>query len=151
MQVEDLLHKLQVRGGFETVNDTKSNTQLRILGRVPKESMNMWLIVVQRFLAASEKSDWTVDVSKQYFLKNDRVVFGWRLIFQGSTVWDQLAELGQIVTNSPRPKTMLDEQPLPGVHGDRNVPSATGKGAQGVLKAAVGPVAVAQARAMQGS
>jgi hypothetical protein len=150
MQIEDLLHKLQVRGGFETVNNTGTNTQLRILGRVPKDAMNGWLIVVQRFLAASEKADWTVDVSKQYFLKNEKVVFGWRLIFQGDTVWDQIDELGKIVTNAPRPRAVVDEQPLSGANPNRNVPSATGKGAQGVLKAAVGPVAVAQARAMQG-
>lgn len=150
MQAEDLLHKLQVRGGFETVNHSTTGSQLRVLGRVPKESMNGWLIVIQRLLAAAERSPWNIDISKQYFLKNDRVVFGWRLIFQGEEIWNQIEALAQLVWNTPRPREIIDEQPLPGVRGDRNVPSATGKGAQGVLKAAVGPVAVAQARAMQG-
>lgn len=150
MQAEDLLHRLQVRGGFEAVNHSTKNTQLRILGRVPPQSMDGWLIIVQRLLMASGKSNWTVDISKPYFLKNGKVVYGWRLIFQGEEIWNQLDDIAQLIFNSPRPKKILDEQPLPGVSGDRNVPSASGKGAQGVLRAAVGPVAVAQARSMQG-
>ena len=151
MQAEDLLHRLQVRGGFDTVNHGVTAKQLRVLGRVPRESMDGWLIIVQRLLrAAGSAQGWSIDVSKQYFLKNDRVVYGWRLIFQGAEVWEHLDDLVQIISNAPRPKVVLDEQPLGGARGDRNAPSATGKGAQGVLKAAVGPVAVAQARAMQG-
>jgi hypothetical protein len=90
-----------------------------------------------------------VDISKQYFLRNDQVVFGWRLIFQGDLVTN-MADMVQSIINAPRPRAILEEQALPGVRGDRNSPGASGKGAQGVLKAAVGPMAVAKAQFMAG-
>ncbi len=147
MKVDSLLHKLQERGGFEVVNNTQGASQVRLMGRVPKPAMAGWLILVQRMLIQSDKSpNWSVDISKQYFLRNEQVVFGWRLIFQGKELEAYLYEVEQTITNAPRARAFVDEQVLAGAQASRNAPDATGKGAQGVLKAAVGPQAVAQAQ-----
>jgi hypothetical protein len=84
-----------------------------------------------------------VDISKQYFLRNERVLFGWRLIFQGEGVAEHLPKICEAVSNAPRAKAVVEEQPLAGARGDRNAPRG-GKGAQGVLGAVVGPMAIAQ-------
>lgn len=147
MKVDSLLYKLQERGGFEVVNNTPSANQVRLMGRVPKPAMAGWLILVQRLLLQSDRSPaWSVDISKQYFLRNDQVVFGWRLIFQGKELEAHLYEIEQTITNAPRARAFVDEQILAGAQANRNAPNSSGKGAQGVLKAAVGPQAVAQAQ-----
>jgi hypothetical protein len=151
MNVESLLTKLHGRGGFEVVNDKATDTQVRLMGRVPKPAMAGWLIIVQRLLVRANKvPSWSVDISKQYFLRNDQVVFGWRLIFQGQELAAQLGDIEQTIINAPRARAFVDEQVLAGAHPERNAPGASGKGAQGVLKAAVGPQAVAQAQFLAG-
>ncbi len=146
----NLLNKLHQRGGFEIVNRTASDKQARLMGRVPKPAMPGWLIIVQRLLLRADKAAWSVDISKQYFLRNDQVVFGWRLIFQGPELEKALPDIEQTVLNAPRVRAFVDEQVLAGASGSRNEPGPTGKGAQGVLKAAVGPMAVAQAQFLAG-
>ena len=142
----NLLSKLQGRGGFDVVNNTATATQVRLMGRVPKAAMAGWLILVQRLLMRADGAAWSVDISKQYFIRNGQVVFGWRLIFQGPQLESHLGNIEQTIVNAPRARAFVDEQALAGARPDRNSPNAKGKGAQGVLKAAVGPQAVAQAQ-----
>lgn len=150
MNADGLILKLRERGGFEVVNQAPSASQLRLMGRVPKPAMPGWLIIVQRLLIQASKAAWSVDISKQYFLRNDQVVFGWRLIFQGQDLEQHLPAIGQVIVNAPRARAFVSEQILAGASPTRNEPGPTGKGAQGVLKAAVGPQAVAQAQFLAG-
>lgn len=148
-QISQILQNLHVRGGFEVVNKSAKDTQIRLMGRVPKQSMAGWLIIVQRLLLASG-AGWSADISKQYFLRNERVVFGWRVIFQGPELETHITAIEQVITNAPRARAVVDEVPLVGARASRNEPGNTGKGAQGILKAAVGPMAVAKAQYMAG-
>ena len=145
--VEAFTRVLRMRGGFERVNHQATPNQLRLLGRVRNPSTNSWILMVQHLLAASEKSggEWSIDISKQYFLRSGKVMFGWRVILQGADLMEKLPQIGQVVVGAPRARAIVEEQALPGVHGDRNAPSMSnrGKGAQSSLKATVGPMALA--------
>lgn len=149
MNLAEFVRLLKMRGGFELVNHNSTVNQVRILGRVPKESMNSWLVIIHQLLKLSESSSWSADISKQYFLRQGRVLFGWRVILQGENVEGYMGVLCEAVSNAPRPKVILEEQRLYGASPDRNAPRG-GKGAQGVLTAVVGPMAIAQQRAMGG-
>jgi len=149
MQVDDLLNQLHTRGGFELVNQSTTETQARLMGRVHRNAMGAWLILVQNLLLRSGQG-WSVDISKQYFLRDGRVVYAWRLIFQGKELERAMPDICQTIINAPRAKSVIEEQPLVGARANRNAPNAKGKGAQGVLTAAVGPMAVAQAQFLAG-
>lgn len=150
MTLNEFINALKMKGGFETVNHTSTPGQIRLLGRVSKEYTPGWLIVVQQLLLRSGHGGWTIDVSKQYFLRGDKVMFAWRIIIQvagataENTAESRLGEVAEVIGNSPKPRVVVMEEPLPGVKGDRNIVSANsrGKGAQGVLNAKVGPSAV---------
>lgn len=143
MTLAELVNILKMRGGFDLVNHQADEKQIRMLGRVPKQMMNSWLVVVHHMLSVSEKSAWNIDVSKQYFLRGGRVIFAWRLIIQADDVESKLEHICNAITNAPRAKHIIEEQPLVGARPDRNSPQH-GKGAQGVLGAVVGPMAIAQ-------
>ena len=144
MELSDLVRVLQARGGFEMVNHQAAPNQLRLLGRVRKPAVDSWLLVTNQLLAVSEKAGWGIDISKQYFRRGGKLMFGWRLILQGKDVEQHYASVAQAVHNSPRARKILDEQALPGARANRNQPSINnrGKGAQSSLKATVGPFAL---------
>lgn len=143
MTSEDFIRLLKLRGGYEAVNHTASAAQLRILGRVYKEALPTWQITMDRLLAFEESAPWNVDISKQYFRRGGKVMYGWRLIFQAENIEATLDNIATVINAAPRAKTVVNEQALPGVKGDRNVPAGRrGKGAQGVLSAKVGAAAV---------
>lgn len=146
MNLVELTRLLKLRGGYELVNHNATPTQIRMLGRVPKEMMGSWLLVAHRLLSVSEGAAWSVDISKQYFLRSNRILFAWRIILQGEDLDAQMIALCEAISNAPRPKTIVEEQRLYGASPDRNMPRG-GKGAQGVLTAVVGPMAIAQQRA----
>lgn len=143
MNFAELVRVLKMRGGFDVVNQSVTTNQIRILGRVPKDMMNAWLVIIHHMLSHSEAASWSVDISKQYFLRNGRVLFGWRVIFQGEQIEQHLPMICEAISNTPRPKVIIEEQRLHGASANRNSPRG-GKGAQGVLTAVVGPMAVAQ-------
>ena len=137
---KQLYAALGSRAGFETVSETATDQQLRVIGRVSQQGMPNWLIVIQQLLLNQEDAPWNVDISKQYFLRGGKVLYGWRLIFQGEELESYLDQIIEIVHGSPHAKRTVDEVPLVGCSPDRNVPKR-GKGAQGVLGAVVGPAA----------
>ena len=143
MNFAELVRILKMRGGFDVVNHAITKNQIRVLGRVPKDMMNAWLVIIHHMLSHSEAAAWSVDISKQYFLRNGRVLFGWRLIIQGDDIEQHLPSICEALSNTPRPKVIVEEQKLYGASSNRNAPRG-GKGAQGVLTAVVGPMAVAQ-------
>jgi len=106
--------------------------------------MPTWLQLVQRLLALAEKSTWDLDVSKQYFLRGDKLVFGWRLILQGAGQED-LTALVAAISAVQRVQQSAEEVPLYS-NPNRNSLSGTGKGAQPMGSAVVGPMAMRQIR-----
>lgn len=145
MTLEGLIQMLQMRGGFETVNHQESPNQLRLLGRVRKPSVDGWLLVINQLKATEENVAWSIDISKQYFRRGGKLMFAWRLILQAEGVAQHYGHVAQSVGNSPRARTIIEEQALPGARSDRNAPSVAsrGKGAQSALKSTVGPFALA--------
>lgn len=129
---ESLIEALE-RTGFQTILPTERPTQLRVVGRVPASTMPGWLELVTELLTQAEVSvSWSLDVSKQYFLREGSLVYAWRLIFQADKLQDCQEEIIELLRASaprPRPQAEVTEQPL-SVLGPRNTyNSATGKGA----------------------
>lgn len=146
---EEFERVLRLRGGFEAVDHQHSANQVRLLGRVRAPSTNSWLVVVHHLLSAADKADgWSVDISKQLFLRGGKVMFGWRLILQGTDIAERLTPIIQLIAASPRVRAIIEEQALPGASSSRNAPSLAngGKGAQSSLKSTVGPMAIAALR-----
>lgn len=130
------------RGGFETVKFSSTDKQVRILGRVPQQAMPAWRMVMQNLLTVSLQQDaWSVDISKNYFLRDKSVIYAWRVLFQGDMSPATLQAIAGTISKSPRPLASLDEQPLPGRNTHRRS-YANGKGAAPTGRALVGPAAV---------
>jgi len=134
MTPEELYSKLQVKTGFETLNKTSTDKQIRIVGRVHSPSIPTWLQVVERLLLRSESSKWNADISKQYFMRGDKLLYGWRIIFQADDIVKYLPEIASTIDSTPMAmSTPTDEIPL---HGNPNRYALNnGKGAQPMLTA----------------
>lgn len=133
---------LKLRCGFEVVQVTPSEKQLRILGRLPQLRMGDWLLTIHHIIThvTDNSPGWTVDISKHYFLRGPKVVFAWRLIFQGPDIVRQVPSIINTINGSPRSnRTEINEMPLIGASADRNAQSPTGKGAGLMGTVAVGP------------
>lgn len=139
-ELTDLLAK---KAQFELVDLQDGPSQIRIMGRVRSDGTNAnisnWLLVIRDLLTREKEQSctWRVDVSKSYFLKGPKVVYGWRLVFQapGMDVRSCITDILAAVRRAP-PATniMVDEMPLMGASPDRNTPNR-GKGAGSVLQA----------------
>jgi len=141
---ETLKRALATKAGFEAIEEQVSDTRIRFFGRVRPQNMPTWLAVMRDILIASSQAQWTADLSRQYFLRGDKVFFGWRIIIQGPEVQQHLNHVSQVVnsTQMPTSRHQLDEVALhapPNRNALRN-----GKGAQSSLRAVVGPMAKAQ-------
>ena len=140
---ETLKRVLAARAGFETIEEQVGDNRVRFFGRVRPHNMPAWLAVMRTILIASGQSPWTADLSRQYFLRGDKVFFGWRIIIQGTGVQQYLGHVCQVLNSAQMPAArQLEEVPLhapPNRNALRN-----GKGAQGTLSAVVGPMAKAQ-------
>ena len=146
MDVTNLLNALH-RGGFEVVNSTQTPNQIRLIGRIGKDRLSTWLVVVQHLCKQSGGKTWAADVSKYYFLRaDDRLQYGWRIILQGEDIASRLEEIIRVLTTTPPHRTVVDELPLMGASASRNALSPGGKGAQGVNRPVVGAAAVMQAQ-----
>lgn len=141
---------MRKKAGFEVVshNDTNPN-QLRVLGRVPEDrvglNMNNWKILMYRLYNAMEKRPWKVDFSKSYFIhdKTKKLVFAWRIIFQGEELTQHYLEIAQFIASSPiSARTEVTEMPLTGASADRNSTDGGKRGAGAFGKVLVGPMAV---------
>ena len=71
--VPELFEALKKKSAYEVVEHSTSPNQIRIVGRVPVDAMNVnlsnWLIILSDLLEAQEEpgAGWTVDASKKYF------------------------------------------------------------------------------------
>lgn len=98
--------------GFETKTVAASDRQIRLLGRVPPEGMTAWLSTLESLLrVASENTTWTFDASKQYFLRGDKLLYGWRLIFQGENLTTALDSIIALI-QSVKPAQKVMDVPL---------------------------------------
>lgn len=142
MNIDDLIRTLKMRGGYEVVSNNSGANQVRLIGRVPPQLLKGWLIIVRQLLVRSDEAPWSADISKSYFLRSGKVMFGWRLIFQGTDIEQHIVDMVTTITNSPRPRATVEEQPLAGASANRNrqTPGSL-KGAAPTGKSVVGPIA----------
>jgi hypothetical protein len=140
MELAELLGLFNARG-FETVSKNVTAKQMRLLGRVPQANMSNWLVAMDYLLAKGETAAWTLDISKQYFRRNGRLLFAWRIILQSDDVAKYYDDLGEAVRNSPKARATVETYTLHGAGPNRNS-MRDGKGVQGALNAVVGAQAV---------
>jgi hypothetical protein len=139
--VDTLLRALATKSKFELVEKTVSERQVRLVGRIPedslKQNMNNWLLVVKTVLVAQERQQvpWSIDFSKYYFLKgetgNEKVVYGHRVLIQSKDIPAALESITKLVIGSRQTAAAeVSSFPLPGVNGTRNdVGDGTRRGA----------------------
>lgn len=126
-----LYQHLHQRTGFEVVNQTVGENQIRIIHRISKEGMENWLAVMDALFDAEAVSPWSIDLSKQYF-KRGRVVYGWRFILQAPNVVEHLPSVIEAVQKAPMASHPVSEQPLVGAGLSRRGVNAVGKGVRGI-------------------
>ena len=136
--LQELYAVFHNRSGFEVVNETVTDSQVRVIHRVGKNGMPNWLMIMDALIDAAEAAPWNLDLSKQYFKRNGILIYGWRFILQAPSVLDHVPSLIAVVKQAPRARQTIDEQPLAGASASRNS-LKRGKGAQNPLKARVGP------------
>jgi len=116
----DIYAALAKKSGFEVLQENESDRQLRIMGRSHLERWPFFLPIIHTILTRSGSgSSWTCDISKQYFLSDGRVLYGWRFIFQAGkssrTLTEQYPDIISAINSAPRPaRVELESQPLPG-------------------------------------
>ncbi len=129
----DVYAALIQKCGFEVLEEHESAKQLRISGRNHRDRWPFFLPVIYKLIATSEKpgNPWTCDVSKKYLVHNDKVLYAWRLIFQGAELQKQYSSIIATIRSAPQPaRVELTSQLLPGYKpGDvRGGVNAKGKG-----------------------
>jgi len=123
--------------GFEATDVTPGPNQVRILGRVPTARLQDWLFVLDN-LDANSGNLWTCDLSKKYFRRNKRLVYAWRLIFQGEEVLQHLHDIIRVVNTSARSaRQEITEFPLIGASPNRDMPPEPGR--RGASRTLAGP------------
>lgn len=140
---------LRKKVGFEVVSDTETPNQLRVLGRIPEDSLglngNNWKIVTYRLLKAMDSRPWKVDVSKSYFIKKEtgKLVFAWRILLQGDGIAQHYADVINLIDTSPSARVEVTEIPLGGGNeGGRNNTAGGRRGAGPMGSIPTGPLAV---------
>lgn len=148
---------MRKKAGFEAVSVSEPVPgQLRVLGRVPEDpgglNMNNWKILMYRFYTVMRDRPWKADFSKSYFIKEEsqKLVFAWRVIFQGENLAQHYSELIQVVASSPiSARAEVTEFPLAGAAQNRGAVTGGKRGAGPSGRVLVGPAA-AQAKLMGG-
>ncbi len=124
-----ILMALRTRFGYEAVQVSQNPKQVRLLGRIPQQQTRNWQVGRHHIFLNERSHPWTVDISRQYFLRGEVEVFGWRLIFQGDNLAEHVKSITQTIMSAPRAKFELEEQALPGVSGPRRTMNDKGRGA----------------------
>jgi hypothetical protein len=146
--IDDLFAMLHKKCGFEVVNHTLNPDRLRVLGRVPRQGMNVgnYLVLVDRMLrAALQSRPWTADISDVYILKANKTVYARRWLLQGTGIEAHLDDIIKVLMTSPgaqRPE--LEEVQLYGVLPNRNDTAGGRRGAGPMGSVAVGAAAAAR-------
>lgn len=130
---EDVFLALTQKTGFEVITPSELPNQLRIVGRCHPNQWNFFVPVIHVLLntAAAEGSKWTCDISKQYVIRGTRVLYNYRLIFQGENLRECYGLIIATIRSASRPaRSEVTEMLLPGSKpGDiRGGVNAKGKG-----------------------
>jgi len=150
----DIYQALFQKCGYEMVIETEEPNRLRIMGRIrlgnDGRNMGNWQLVMHRLLKAAFRRPWTIDISKDFFIKTEDspLVFGWRIILQGENVAQYFADVVNIIQTAPATaRTEVTEMPMPGSKAHRNSTAGGARGAGASGSVPVGPLAVAQKNA----
>lgn len=136
----ELFGILQQRVGFDIVTKNVTDTQIRVMGRIQQHNIPSWLLVMEKLLT-SAGGGWNIDISKQYLMRGQKLLYGWRIIIQGDNLGKQIDSICAAIASTPQVRRQLDEVAL--VAGPNRNSLRMGKGAQPVDKAIVGPLALA--------
>lgn len=133
MDINKLSTLLKSRFGFEVRDINQSSSkQLRILGRLPTARMGDWLVGMHHVSlhVLQRQNTWSVDFSKQYFLRNGRIVYAWRIIIQADSVEKYAQDIINAFSGAPRSaRGEVMEIPLMGASSFRTGRNPSGKGA----------------------
>ena len=113
----DIYTALAKKCGFQVVQDHETGKQLRIIGRCAPSRWPFMLPVIHALLTGAEDATarWTCDISKQYVIRNRKVLYGWRIIFQGDALAEQYVQIAAIINSAQRPSRVeVDFAPLAG-------------------------------------
>ena len=128
--------------GFESLQSSDGERQMRRFGRVRPQRQAVWLGAVEALLRSARDQPWDVDISRQYFLRGEKLMWGWRVIFQGDQLSQHIDGINAVVLSARPAVQQLEEVPL-SVSPNRNQ-VRNGKGAQPTGSAVVGPMAKAR-------
>lgn len=131
-------------GLAEPVNATFGENKVSVLIRVKNGVDHKWNDLIKNVLLATDHFDkeafaWQSHICRTYFLRKvgaeKKMVFGWSITITSQDLSFALDEVVRVMNGGdPEPKKTqgnfeVDEFPLVGATGERNVPGASGKGA----------------------
>lgn len=129
----NLYAALRNKAGVIPAEENLGKGRLQILARLNADKMPNWQVVMQRLKKAEFQAEWSIDISKTFFLKNhspnNPLVHGWRIIIKSADMETALEHLTKAITASPNARVELEEVPLPGGGRHRQFNSSAGKGA----------------------
>jgi hypothetical protein len=116
---------LHEKVGAEVLNEAQKGKQLNFSLRIKKgASTTLWLAVVERLLTLANeeltKADpsWTLDISKQYFMKPD-LKFSWRVILKSDAMPELCDALAKEVLAAKLQQQVTEVQEV-NLHGSPN-------------------------------
>lgn len=128
MNLEKLKHTLRARAGYEIVHENIRGNVVEWEGRVPSNSRASWFSVRDSMLNFSLRHGFSSSLffGQRYFKKvaDGPTVYSWMVVISGkdeAALEKNLGALLQAVQTAPRVVAVINEFPLPGVSGDRNV------------------------------
>jgi hypothetical protein len=123
-----VINAINATGVAEVVKVTETPTQLRITHRVAGKKLSVWLGIVSYVL--SRQRGWDAHVSKQYFLKDGKLLYGWNFIAQWGSPEDKdqiLKQVRDLLTRAksevPQIVHQLESYPIH-AKGERNMPGS---------------------------
>ena len=115
------LYAVLASKGIEILEAEELPNKLRLIGRLHKNFGDQWKLVMHRLLVAEAGSTWKVDISKKYFLKSNKVFYGWRLIFQAESLSQHYDAIAKVIKSTPMPsRVIINEVPLVGTSSKRD-------------------------------
>lgn len=144
--LREVTSALRAKCQYEVVSAEEKESQVRLVGRIKEGQtttpMKNWLLLLHHLLS-NQGAAWKVDASKYYFLSGGRLVFGWRLLFQGAGIASQYGEIAAVIGSAPFDNSVeVTSVRLGGVDADRNAGGVGRRGASPIDKAVVGPMAL---------
>lgn len=113
----DIYAALAKKCAFEVKQDNETPKQLRIIGSCDYERWPFLLPVLHTLLTHSGQTTttWTCDISKMYVLREGKVLYGWRIIFQGDSLARNYEQIVAVINSAQRPaRVELETVLLPG-------------------------------------